>query len=395
MILLTSEKKTVLVRVDLNSTYDRKILDNERFAGAETTIKELIRKNAKVVLLAHQGRAGEKDFLPLNQHAKILSRYIGKKVIFVPDVIGAKAKKAIKNLRPGDVLLLNNVRFVKDEEDEKKALASKSSIVKALAPLADIFVNDAFSVSHRAQASVVGFARLPCCFGRLMQEEIESVKKVFGLPGPHVFILGGAKSDDCIGILEHILKTNPQSIAHALTCGVTANIFMKAKGMKIGKKSEELIKKKKLEDQIGYARNILKKYSSKIILPEDVAIESKKKRIEVPIKKIPADAQILDIGNVTIKKYKKIITAAKTIVVKGPAGLYEDKRFSKGTKELFDCVAKSRAFSIIGGGDTTQALNKLKISRKKFSHVSLGGGALITYLSGKSMPGIDVILKKR
>jgi phosphoglycerate kinase len=387
--------KTVLVRVDLNSPYDakkKKILDDERIKCAPVTIKELVKKKAKIVLLAHQGRQGEEDFISLAQHAKLLEKHLKMPVHFVADVIGEKAKTAIKKMKPGDVLLLDNVRFVKDEEDKEKAKAGKSLIVKELAPLADFFVNDAFSVSHRAQGSVIGFAAvLPSCFGRLMEKELKAVETAFEKEESSVLVLGGAKSEECVNILEHNFNANPKSISHALLCGVTANIFLKAKGIEIGEKSEKLIAEKNLAGLVEKAGKLLEKHSKKIILPKDVAIELDKKRKEVPVTMVPKSAGILDIGSITIKEYEKIIRKAKTIIVKGPAGLYEDKRFRKGTKQLFACVANSKAYSVVGGGDTTEALDILKIDKKKISHISLGGGALITYLSGEPMPGIEAI----
>jgi phosphoglycerate kinase len=241
--------KTVLIRLDLNSPYDakkKKILNNERIRASVLTLKELSRKKAKTVILAHQGRKGDEDFTHLNQHALLLGRELGKKIKYVDDVIGQKAKDAIHGLKPGEILLLDNVRMIDDEEDEHKALAGHSSLVKALMPFVTIFVNDAFSASHRAHASVVGFARMKCYFGRLMQDELESIEKALESPGINTYILGGAKSDDCVNITDHILKKNPDEMEFALTCGVTANLFLKAAGVRIGKGSEDLLAKKDL-----------------------------------------------------------------------------------------------------------------------------------------------------
>ncbi len=390
--------KTVFIRLDLNSSYDtkrKKILDNERFDGSKQTLLELSKKKAKVVILAHQGRRGEEDFTHLDQHAKILSKKIRKSIFYVGDVCGEKAKHVIRSLKPGEILLLDNVRMLDDEEDEKKALSGESALVRELSSFVDVFVNDAFSVSHRAHASVVGFTRMPSCFGRLMESELESVEKAMDAKGVNTYILGGAKSDDCINIMDHILKVNPDEMEFALTCGVTANLFLKAAGIKIGKGSEQLLEKKDLLKYVDTCKEILHEYPDRIMLPVDVAIEKENRRIEIQADKIPADAAVLDIGSKTVDKYRKIIDKSKTIIVKGPAGLYENKLFSKGTKELFTAVAKSKAFTIIGGGDTNLAIDALKISRKRFGHVSLGGGALITYLSGKSMPGIDAIMNKK
>lgn len=391
------ENKTVLIRLDLNSPYDektKKILDNERMDGAKKTLLELSQKKAKTVIMAHQARKGEPDFTHLDQHAFLLSKKLRKPVKYVDDVCGDKAKKAIKALKPGEILLLDNVRMIDDEEDEKKALSRQSTIVKALYPLADVFVNDAFSVSHRAHASVVGFTMLESCFGRLMESEIEAAEKAMDAKGINTYILGGAKSDDCINIMDHIIKVNPDDMEYGLTCGVTANLFMKAAGIRIGKGSEAFIEKKDLSRFVDKCKEMLDEYPDRILLPEDVAIEQNNKRVEVPASRIPEDASVLDIGPKTVEKYKKILNKSKTIIVKGPAGLYENKLFSSGTKEILNAVSKTKAFTIVGGGDTNMALDALKIPRAKFSHVSLGGGALITFLSGKPMPGIEAILKR-
>jgi len=389
--------KTVLVRLDLNSPYDakkKKIHDDERIMQAPKTIRELVKRRAKVVILAHQGRLGDEDCVSLAQHADLLEKHLGMEIRFVQDTVGEKAKSAIKSLDRSQVLMLENVRFLRDETDEKKALAGESTIVKELSPLANIFVNDAFSVSHRAQASVVGFCKtLPSCFGRLMEKELKAVAKALHEEKNSVLVLGGAKSDECLDILEHNFSQRPQNIYRVLTCGVTGNIFMKAKGIEIGKKSEELIWNKDMFILVNRAARLLQAHKDKILVPSDVAIESGKKRKEVLVGKVPENSGILDVGSRTIKDYNKIIMKAKTVIVKGPAGMYEDARFRKGTKSIFDCVAESKAYSVMGGGDTTEALDELKINKKKISHISLAGGALIEYLCGKSLPGIEAVMK--
>jgi phosphoglycerate kinase len=384
MIMLTLDSfdvrnKTVILRADLNSPFiKQKIVDNERLKASAVSIKELSRKKAKVVVLAHQGRFEDRNHL--NQHAKLLEKHTKKKIKFVRDVIGKKAVNAIKSMKPGDIVLLDNVRLLKDEETPKK-----SRLVKTLTPLADLFVNDAFSVSHRNQASLAGF-RIPSCFGRLMQKELESLEKARKPKGLCIYLLGGAKADDCMDIMNFILKKH----VIVLLSGLTANVFLKAAGVQIGKGSEDLIRKKGYWKLINKAEKLLK--HKKIILPADVVILNKGKKQTVNIDNIPKNATVLDIGNKTIEHYRKFIAIAGTIVIKGPAGLYEDRRFRKGTEAIFRAISRSKAFTIVGGGDTNEALDILKIRRSMFSHVSLGGGALISYLSGKPMPGIDAVM---
>jgi phosphoglycerate kinase len=386
--------KTVLVRVDINSPFDEKtgkIVDNERIREHAKTIKELSDKGAKVVVLAHQGRKGDPDFLSLNQHAILLSAHTGKPIKFVDDIIGYKAAATVKSLRAGEILLLDNVRFLDEETQEKSAEEhSKSKLVQTLAPLVDIFVQDAFSACHRAHASIVGFPKvLPTYIGRVMENELKACERILNPEKPIVGIFGGAKVDDCLDVMQRMLIE--KKLDYALTCGLVGNLFLLAKGCEIGKPSVEVLEKKGALKLRAVAKDMLEKYKEKILIPIDVAIEKNGKRIEIKVENIPADAMIGDIGSETIEKYKEIIRGAKTIVGKGPAGIYEKVVFQLGTKLLLEGVAGSKAYSLIGGGDLGVAIDKLGIDRSKFSYVSIAGGALITYLSGKQMPGIEVL----
>jgi phosphoglycerate kinase len=388
--------KTVLVRVDINSPWDdekKKIMDNERIREHAKTVKELSDKNAKVVILAHQGRKGDPDFIHLDQHAVLLSEHVGKNVEFVDDVIGEKAVERIKSLQSGDILLLDNVRFLDEESLELSADEhAKSQLVTILASLFDYFVSDGFSVAHRSHASVVGFSKvLPSVAGRCMEKELLALEKAFDTNGENVFILGGAKVEECLGIMKYLLKNNPEAIEHVLTTGVLSELFLLSKRVELGKNTNEFLIKKDYLKFVPELKDLLEEYKKKIEVPVDVAIEVAGERKELQVKKLPVEQQIMDIGKKTVEKYSKIIKKADVIVVKGPAGVYEKNNFDIGTKMLLENVAKSKAFSLIGGGDTTTAMEKIGIDKKEFSYVSLGGGALITYLSGKAMPGIDVL----
>ncbi|MEM5829706.1 MAG: phosphoglycerate kinase [Candidatus Aenigmatarchaeota archaeon] len=389
------EGKTVLLRADLNAPYNKKekrIEDCDRIREHAKTIKFLIEKGAKVVVIAHQGRKGEEDFTSLEQHAKLLSKHLGREVKFVNDVIGEKALNEIKNLKEGEVLLLENVRFLEEETQEKSPEEhSKSKLVQTLAPLADLFVQDAFSASHRSHASIVGFAPLlPTVAGKIMEKEISSVEKVLQ-PEANVFILGGAKPDDCLNIMEHFLEKKLECVEKVLTCGTVGEVFLMARGYKLGKATEKFFEEKGFLDLIPQAKRLLDEHQEKIEIPKDVAVEEGGRRKEVDIEELPSSSMILDIGRKTIENYVKIINRAKTIVVKGPAGVYEKEGFEVGTREILEAIANSKAFSLIGGGDTGLAIEKLGIGGEKFSYISLGGGALITYLSGKPMPGIEAL----
>jgi len=390
------ENKTVLLRADLNSPYNKEkkeIEDCERIREHAKTILFLVERGAKVAVLAHQGRKGDEDFTNLKKHAELLTKYSGKEVKFVDDVIGEKAVEEIKNLKEGEVILLDNVRLL-DEETEEKSMEehSKSKLVQTLAPLADIFVQDAFSASHRAHASIVGFPFvLPTAAGKVMERELESISKAMESLGINVFILGGAKPDDCLNIMKHLFEKKPECIEKVLTCGTVGEIFLAAKGYNLGSETLKLFSQKGFNQLIPLARELLEKYEMEIEIPSDVAFEKNGKRVEVNVKQLPTNSLILDIGGETIRRYVEIIRNARTVVVKGPAGVYEMKGFEVGTKELLEAVADSKAFSLIGGGDTSLAIEKLGIEKEKFSYISLGGGALITFLSGKPMPGIEAL----
>lgn len=392
------KNKTVLIRVDINVPYDvasKSVQDSDRLREHAKTIKELSDKGAKVVVLAHQGRKGDVDFIHLNQHTGLLSKHIGKKVEYVEDVVGEKAIGTIKSLKPGDILLLDNVRFLDEETEEKSPEEhAMGRLVQTLAPLADIFVNDAFSASHRAHASITGFAAvLPAVAGRVMERELVSCEKLLKPKRPIVYILGGAKPEEPIGIMKRMLSEG--KIDKALACGVLGEMFLLAKGVDIGEATRSFLEKKNFLGSLSELKGLVDKYKKRIEVPIDVAMEDNGQRKELPVRELPANNQILDIGMETAKKYVDEIKRARTIVVKGPAGVYEKSGFETGTRMILETIAESKAFSLIGGGDSSVAVEKLGIDKTKFSYISLGGGALITYLSGKPMPGIECLKRKK
>ncbi|MFH8080316.1 MAG: phosphoglycerate kinase [Candidatus Aenigmatarchaeota archaeon] len=385
--------KTVILRVDINLPYDEatgKIEVSERLIEAAKTINELCEKKSKVVILAHQGRKGDSDFISLRQHAKLLKKYVKYPIKFVNSIVDEKAINSIKSLKPGQALLLENVRFLEDEDVEKAPEDHKNStLVKTLMPLADVFVNDAFSASHRSHASIVGFTDLPKIAGRLMEKELKSLERALNPEKPNIYILGGAKPDDCIKIMNYGLENG--IIDEVLACGVLGELFLIAQGFELGEKTEQFLKNKKFYELAEGLETTFKKYNEKIFIPIDVAINKDGKRKEVDIVDLPVDEMILDIGSQTIELFKERIKTAKTIVVKGTAGVYEEKGFEKGTKEILEAVANSKAFTLVGGGDTSVAMNVLGIDKSKYSYISLAGGALINYLSGKKMPGVEIL----
>ena len=384
--------KVVLVRVDFNSAVDpktKKIFEDARIrAHAETTIKELVEKGAKVVILAHQGRKGDPDFIPLRQHAEILGKILHKPVKYVDDLYGDKAKNAIKNLKGGEILVLENVRTFAGETKEGTPVEhAKTELVKNLAPLADLFVNDAFAAAHRAHASMIGFtAVLPSVAGRIMEGELKSLSKVLENPEkPCVFILGGAKADDSLEISKYVLE---KAIADCvLTGGVVGQVFLAARGVNLGKPNIDYLQKKELIDLEPGIKTLMQRYPEEIKTPSDVAVEINGKRREILVANLPTEFSMLDVGAKTVEDYAGIINNAKSIVISGPMGVFENKQFSFGTKKILEEIADSKAFSLAGGGHTISAIEEFGLT-KKISYVSTAGGALIEFLMGKKLPGV-------
>ena len=389
--------KTVLVRVDFNSPIDpqtKKILDDTRIrAHAETTIRELVQKGAKTVILAHQGRLGSPDFTPLEQHAKILGKILDKPVKYVDDVFGEKAQEAVRKLKAGETLVVENVRTFADERKKGSPEEhARSEFVKKLAPLADVFVNDAFAAAHRAHISIVGFtAVLPSAAGRIMERELKALSRVLENPEkPCVYIFGGAKADDSLKISQYVLENNIAD--HILTGGVISHLFLVAKGFNLGKPSMDFLEKEQVLGLVTGIQDLMKRYPGMIEVPADVAVEVEGKRKEMEVTELPTSHPIYDIGTKTTKNYGKIIKDAKSIVVSGPMGVYERREFMLGTKKTFEAVAASKAFSLVGGGHTVAATKELGLT-DKISYVSTAGGALIEFLMGEALPGVMALEK--
>jgi phosphoglycerate kinase len=386
------DKKRVLVRVDFNSPMDPSgnILDDKRVKSHLETLRAL--EDSRVVLMAHQSRAGKKDFTTLEAHAKLASKLLRRDIVYVDDIFGSHARDMIKSLEPGEMLLLENTRFYAEENmNRSPADHAKSHMVKRLAPLFDLFINDAFAVSHRSHLSVVGFTEvLPSIAGILMDKEIDALDK--GLQGnehPTVFALGGTKADDSIKVTQNVL--NRGGADRVLTSGVVAMVFMMAAGMEVGEANRKFVADQEYLDQIPIAAQLLKDYSGKIAIPKDVALDKQGDRIETGIDKLPDDLAIADIGLETIVDYCKELKEAKVTVLNGSAGIFEKEKFKLGTAELLKAATQS-GYSIAGGGHTVAAIEQLGLE-PKFSHVSIGGGASITYLSGDPLPGIEALKK--
>lgn len=384
------KNQRILVRVDLNAPMDPngKILDDKRFRSHLPTLRDL--EEARVVLMAHQSRAGKKDFTTLEAHAKRLSQLLRREVGYVDDIFGSHAREAIKAMRGGDVLLLENTRFYSEENISRSPEEhAKSHMVRKLSPLFDIFVNDAFAVSHRSHLSVVGFTEfLPSAAGRLMEKEIDSLDKgVRGNEHPSIFVLGGTKADDSIKVIQNVFQRG--GVDQVLVTGVVATVFQMAAGVNVGNKNREFVAGLDYADQIAIAKDLLEKNPGKIVVPTDVALERDGERLDVAMDKVPEDLLIADIGLETIVDFSKRIREAKIVVLNGTAGIFENEKFALGTTEILKAATES-AFSIAGGGHTSAAIEELGLE-SKFSHVSTGGGASISYLSGDLLPGIEAL----
>ncbi|MBN1682086.1 phosphoglycerate kinase [Candidatus Bathyarchaeota archaeon] len=385
--------KTVFLRVDVNSPLDpnsKKILDATRIRAIEDTLKSL--KDAKVVFGAHQSRPGKYDFTSLETHSRVLQMYHNGKVKYVDDIDGTKAQKEIKELEVGEILVLNNLRMHKDENiDASPEELAKTSMIQNLAPYFDLCVNDAFPAAHRAQASLVAFGELmPMIAGRLMEKELSALNKVIYKPNrPCVYLLGGAKVDDRIPVIKRVLKDN---IADSILIGgLIRESFHMAQGMMkeryLSLKDEE----KKLVDEAG---EILNKYDGAIELPVDVALDVKGERVELMVDAITDESNIYDIGLNTIAHFSERIKNAGTVVAEGPLGMFERRGFDIGTKELLRAMADSLAYTVVGGGHMGGMASMLGID-ERMKHVSTGGGAMLSLLSGEDLPVIDAMAKAK
>ena len=388
------EDKTVLLRVDFNLPLDKetfKVLDTTRIKRVLPTLQELIDKNAKTVIIAHQGRQGSWDFINLEKHTNSLSETIGKNVQFVEDIYGEKAQNAIKNLQSGQILMLDNVRKFDGETDKKTAEEhSQSDLVQNLYPLADYFINDAFAAAHRKQCSLIGFtAVLPSCAGRLMEKEITTLGKIIANPEkPSVFLFGGAKFSDVVVTIERLLEN--QTADKIILTGLPANAFLKAKGINLGSKNEELLKKEEKPESYDEIKKLLDKYPGRIFLPNDFAVEENNNRNEIAVSNLPAEENLFDIGKGSIEYFKDVINDAQTIFLSGPCGVFENQMFMKGTEEIFNFISSTNAFTIVGGGHTVAAVEKLGL-QQKMSHISTGGGSLEKFMMGEKLPVIEAL----
>lgn len=381
--------KKVIVRVDFNVPLDAngKITDDKRIVGALPTIKYLVEKGAKTILVSHLGRPknGFEDKFSMKPTAVRLSELLGTTVILAKDVIGEDAKTKAAALKAGQVLMLENVRFHKEETKNDPAFA------KELSTLAEIFVNDAFGTAHRAHASTAGLADyLPAVCGFLIKKELEFMGKALANPArPFVAILGGAKVSDKIAVIENLID----KVDTLIVGGGMAYTFLKAKGYNIGTSICE-------DDKVELAKSLMEKAAAKgvnLMLPVDNMVAKEfnndtEKKV-VPSNKMQDGWMGMDIGVSTIQNFANEIKKAKTVIWNGPMGVFEFANFATGTKEVAKALAEASALSIVGGGDSAAAVEQLGYA-DKITHISTGGGASLEFLEGKVLPGIDVLMNK-
>lgn len=388
--------KKVLVRVDINCPVDsasKEISNDERIKlHAATTIRELAEKGARTVILSHQGRPGDADFISLEKHAPLLAKHLGRPVRFVDDIFGAAAREAIASLKDGDVLLLENVRFFAEETLERPAeVQANSPLVKKLAPCVDLFVNDAFAAIHRSQPSLVGFGEvLPTVAGRVIEKELRALETVrSGKAKPVLFVLGGVKVKESLKVMESLLRNGSADLI--LTGGLLGNLLLVAKGYDIGPISWEVLKGKGIDALLPQAKELLSLYGDRIETPVDVAI-SNGGRKELPTGELPTSFMISDVGRETVGRYSHILEDAGTIVMNSPLGRFELPDFAYGTQVLLKKAADVEAYAVVGGGHSAKLVSELGIG-DQFDHVSIGGRATLFHLAGEKTPVVTMLRK--
>ncbi len=381
--------KAIFVRVDINSPIDpisHQILDDSRIKSTLETLECLAR--SRVVIGSHQSRPGKGDFTSLEIHSKILGKYCSQQVKFVADVIGPHAVDEIKGLREGEILVLDNLRMCAEEviEAQPEKLA-KTHFVTRLAPLFDLYLNDAFAAAHRSQPSLAGLPEvLPSAAGKLMERELRSLNVLLGEPErPCLYILGGAKVEDKIPVMEHILEGGKAD--KILMGGVPAKVFLKASGFRLSPDDEkEMIE---LDDYVKRATAILSQYRDVVELPMDVAIETNRAREEYTLDGMNRGTA-LDVGAKTLAKYAAEVRKARTIVANGPLGVFERNGFDHGTRTILQQISETDAYTVIGGGHLAGLASLLGI-QERFSHVSTAGGAMLSLLAGEKLPAVEAL----
>lgn len=397
--------KRVLFRPDINSPIDKqgRIVNTNRLEKTVPTLKYLADGGAKIAIIAHQGDTLDyQNLISMREHAEILSKLSGVRVAYLDDVAGDAAIEAVRNLKAGEAVLLGNLRYLTEEvstfEKDVKLTADEmlsTYLVRRLGGLFDVYVNDAFSAAHRNAPSMVAFQKLmPSYAGPLFFKEYEALWKVLnGAAKPVVFVLGGAKISDAFGMMGKVLKDGVAD--KILATGVTGVVMQLARGVRMGAKYEKWLKDRDLSVFVDEARELLKDYADKFVLPTDFAVEENGKRREVGLNELPLDDKMFsDIGEKSILAFEDEIKKAGTIFVNGPAGVYENDIFAEGTSRVWKAVAAADGYSVIGGGDTVSAAARF-VDLNDVDYVCTAGGAMVRFLSGKRLPLIEAMLSAK
>ena len=377
--------KTIFLRVDMNCPIDPETMEisgTKRIEEAIGTIEDL--KESKVVIASHQGRVGNKDYTGMKKHAEVLEKFLNRKIKYVEDVIGTAAQNEIRNLKNGEILLLDNLRLCAEENYEfTPSDAAKTIMVQRLAKLFDVCVLDSFPSAHRSHPSIVGFSHvLPSCAGRIVEREVRKLDEIITVAkAPHVIVLGGSKVADRLEAIKLLIRTGRAD--HVLLTGLIGNVFMRAQG-----RIRSALGIKREEEAVAKAHSLIGEYPDVFSTPVDIAIDKDGSRVELDVRELGKGEQIVDLGPNTVEHYNKIISGAGTVFISGPAGFFEKEQFSFGTKSLLEGVANSMATTIVSGGHLTSALKKYGLA-EKIDHISTAGGALVLYLTGEKLPMIQ------
>jgi len=393
--------RTVLCRVDINSPLDPatgRLADTTRIRACVPTVRELSDAGARVVLLAHQGGDLEyQNYASTEPHAAVLSSLLERPVGFIDDVCGPAARAAIAALADGGILLLDNVRFVAEEMTlfETKlnltpAQQARTLVVRKLAPLADLYVCDAFAAVHRSQPSLVGFEQvLPSAMGRLFELEYAALSHLREDPAhPFVFVLGGTKVDDAFLMMRSVLDDG--IVDTVLAGGLVGQIMLIASGVDLGAPSTDFIRSRRLWGWVDESRTLLERHGSRILVPSDVAVVRDGARHEIGVADLPVGEPIVDIGHRTAAAYAEAIAGARTVFVNGPLGVFEKPESEHGTRTIWEAIAAAPAHTALGGGDSIAAMNQFGVA-ERLDYVCTAGGGMVRFLSGEELPVVTAL----
>jgi len=379
--------KTIFLRVDMNCPIDPNTMEisgTRRIEEATETINAI--KDSKLVVASHQGRVGNKDYTGMKKHAEVLEKLLNRKIKYIEDVIGTTAQNEIKNLKEGDILLLDNLRLCAEENYEFSSTdAAKTIMVQRLQKLFDLCVLDSFPSAHRSHPSIVGFAHvLPACAGKIVEREVRKLDEIMMVAkAPHVIVLGGSKVGDRLEAVKMLIKKGRAD--HVLLTGLIGNVFMRAQA-----RIKAPLGIEREEEMVAKAHVLIGEYPDVFSTPVDVAIDKDGSRVEVDVRDLNKEDIIYDVGPKTVEHYNKMISGAGTVFVSGPPGYFEKEQFSLGTKGILEGVANSMATTIVSGGHLTSALKRYGLV-EKIDHISTAGGALVLYLTGETLPMIQVL----